>query len=69
MTAPLKDRVSALEQQVKDLTATVEGGPPKDAWRRTFGTSADDEGFDEMNRLGRAFRRKQNRIGTTRAGS
>jgi hypothetical protein len=56
MPSTLKARVEILEQQVQALTdARPAAGRNKD-WRRTFGASAADAGFEEMIALGRAFR-------------
>ena len=57
MPTSLKDRVEAIELKVEELAAVVQAGSKSTDWRRTFGASADDKGFDEMIRLGKAARR------------
>jgi hypothetical protein len=69
MSATLKDRVELLERQVKELANAIGGTSTGKSWRATFGTSAGDEGFEEMMRLGRAIRRKKRLAGRTSAGS
>jgi hypothetical protein len=59
MATSLKDRVERLERQVRTLAKAFDGAPRQRDWRTTFGTSAGDEGFEEMIRLGREIRRKQ----------
>ena len=58
MPLTLKERVEALERQMQELTS-----PParKKDWRKTFGNSANDPGFDEMIELGRKARDAANR--------
>jgi hypothetical protein len=58
MAQTLEQRVDELEKKVSELTPTVVGSTARD-WKATFGLSKDDEGFDEMNRLGRDYRRAQ----------
>ncbi len=62
MSTPIEKRVEVLEQKVADLTRLVTSEstakPGKD-WRRTFGMSASDPGFDEMIRLGKEYRQAQ----------
>ncbi|MGO9174140.1 MAG: hypothetical protein ACLP7P_19540 [Rhodomicrobium sp.] len=58
MQATLKDRVDALERQVQSLTEIVEGKKAIRDWRSTIGWARDDEGFEEMTRLGEEIRRK-----------
>ena len=57
MTTTLKKRVETLEEQVRKLAEAVQPESLRKDWRDTFATSADDEGFDEMVRLGQAKRR------------
>lgn len=59
MPTSLKDRVERLEQQVSELTTALGERRAVRDWRSTFGTSAGDEGFEEMIRLGREIREKQ----------
>jgi hypothetical protein len=57
----LEERVATLEQElkhVKDQLASQK--PPKD-WLDTFGAFANDPGFDEMVREGRAYREAENK--------
>jgi hypothetical protein len=58
MQATLDDRVDALERQVSTLTEIVKGKEAARDWRSTFGAFRDDEGFDEMVRLGEEIRQK-----------
>ena len=58
MPTTLKDRVEILERKIEQLSAAPIRN--KD-WRRTFGMSADDPGFDEMIELGRKARATANR--------
>ncbi len=62
MPATLKERVEILERQVREL-ATAKSTTVKDKdWRRTFGMSANDEGFDEMVELGKKARAEANKV-------
>jgi len=54
----LDERVDALERQVRALTGIVASQKPPRDWRSTIGWARDDEGFDEMVRLGEEARRK-----------
>ena len=58
MQTTLDERVEALERQVRALTEIVAGRSPARDWRSTFGSARDDEGFDEMVRLGEEIRQK-----------
>ncbi len=58
MQATLDDRVDALERQVRALTEIVKGKKTLQDWRSTFGAFRDDEGFEEMVRLGEEIRQK-----------
>jgi hypothetical protein len=51
--------VDRLERQVRALTKAIHGSKRRRDWRATFGTSAGDDGFEEMIRLGREIRTKQ----------
>lgn len=55
MPTTLKERVDALEKRVAELAETV-AAPGKKDWRRTFGASKSDAGFDEMIELGQGIR-------------
>ena len=57
MSQALEKRVEVLEKRLKQLTAQLlRNKPRKNDWRRTFGLSQDDEGFNEMVQLGREYR-------------
>ena len=57
MSQTLEQRVEGLEKKLADLTAQFRDVPPgKRDWRRTFGLSHDDPGFEEMVQLGREYR-------------
>jgi hypothetical protein len=56
--AALAGRVEALERQVRALTEIVAGQKLARDWRSTIGWARDDEGFDEMVRLGEEIRQK-----------
>ena len=58
MQATLDERVDALEHQVRALSEIVKKKESARDWRSTFGTFRDDEGFDEMVRLGEEIRQK-----------
>jgi hypothetical protein len=53
MPLTLEERVEQLERKVVQLSANV---PNEKPWRRTFGMSRGDPGFEEMLRLGREYR-------------
>lgn len=62
MSTPIEKRLEALEEKLADLTRLVATNPtakPEKEWRRTFGMSANDPGFDEMIRLGKEYRQAQ----------
>ena len=57
MSQTLERRVEELEHKLADLTtqfADVKSGQKN--WRRTFGLSRGDDGFKEMQNLGRDYR-------------
>ena len=57
MSTPVEKRLDELEKKVADLTRLVTSGPTDPfAWRSTVGMAANDPGFDEMIRLGKAYR-------------
>ena len=58
MSASIEERVATLEKEVTDLKQLVQGARGEKDWRKTFGFSANDPGFDEMIRLGREIRRR-----------
>jgi len=58
MSQALEKRVEVLEKRLDRLTTQLlKNKPRKNDWRQTFGLSRDDEGFDEMVRLGRKYRK------------
>jgi hypothetical protein len=67
MTSKISDRVTELEREVAELREEVRGKqgesmprqPHKDAWKRTIGAFKNDPFYDDMVRLGRAWRRRQ----------
>jgi hypothetical protein len=56
MDSSLEQRVTVLERELDIVKQIVQGGRSEKDWRRTFGMSADDPGFEEMVRLGRQAR-------------
>ena len=59
MSTPIEQRVEVLEQKLAELTRLIMSDPtskPDKDWRRTFGMSANDSGFDEMVRSGKEYR-------------
>jgi len=56
MESSLEQRVSVLERELGIVKEIVQGGRSEKDWRKTFGMSADDPGFEEMVRLGRQAR-------------
>ena len=63
MTTTLKKRVETLEEQVRKLAEAVQPESLRKDWRDTFATSADDEGFDEMDSI--LWKLRQARPGLT----
>ena len=55
----LEERVAVLEKELTDLKRIVSGKNVEKDWRKTFGMSASDAGFDEMIRLGREIREQE----------
>jgi hypothetical protein len=57
-SAPLEDRVTALEREVARLKARVEGtGQTTEDWLdKMWGSFANDPAFEEAMRLGREWR-------------
>jgi hypothetical protein len=56
MTTALEERVAILEQELTKLKHLIQDIRGKKDWRKTFGMSANDPGFDDMIRLGREIR-------------
>lgn len=52
----LERRVSDLERQFAELLSSVNKGKRPAGVQETFGMFADDDGFDEVVRLGREYR-------------
>ena len=62
MTKTLEKRVERLEQElavVKSELALNRGTPRLKDWTKTFGKFKDDPIYDEIVRLGAAYRRRQ----------
>ena len=61
----LAERVEALEREVAELKRVMSvgrasiGEPGPDDWKLTFGRFKDDPTYEEAERLGRAYRRRQ----------
>lgn len=58
MSVPLEARVAAIEKELHDLKESIGVVRTDKDWRKTFGMSANDPGFDEMIRLGAKIRRE-----------
>jgi hypothetical protein len=56
----MEQRLSDLEQQVADLRREIRPLRPLTSAADTFGLFADDDGFDEVVRLGREYRAQAN---------
>jgi len=56
MSTTIEERVATLEQELSKLKHLVQKTWSAKDWRKTVGMSANDPGFDEMIRLGRAIR-------------
>lgn len=65
MASKLEGRVAQLERELTNLKDEVlqhkrtPAVPGKDAWRATGGMFKDDPCYDDMVRLGRAWRKRQ----------
>jgi hypothetical protein len=55
----VEERIAVLEKELTDLKRVVFGKRTEKDWRKTFGTSANDSGFEEMIRLGREIRLRE----------
>jgi hypothetical protein len=56
MAQTLEERMQELEKKMSELAAQY-GSANKRNWQQTFGLSRDDQGFEEMVRLGQEYRR------------
>jgi hypothetical protein len=56
MSTSIEERVVLLEKELANLKHLIQDTRNKKDWRKTVGMSANDPGFDEMIRLGRAIR-------------
>ncbi len=59
MSISLKERVAVLEKELSHLKQIVHGPHVEKDWRKAFGMSANDPGFDEMIRLGQEIRKQE----------
>ncbi|MBW3543260.1 MAG: hypothetical protein KY476_23645 [Planctomycetes bacterium] len=57
----LEMRVERLEEQVRELQCQLKAARPRGDWRDTYGMFADDDDFEEVIRLGREYRERENR--------
>ena len=55
----IAERVEALEQELKGIKSLLKQEQTSKDWRKTFGMSRDDPGFEEMIRLGRELRENE----------
>jgi hypothetical protein len=51
-----EERVAILEKELTCLKQIIQATRLEKDWRKTFGMSANDPGFDDMIRLGREMR-------------
>jgi hypothetical protein len=58
MSTTIEERVAILEKELMRLKEIIQGTRVEQDWRKTFGMSANDPGFDEMIRLGREIRQQ-----------
>lgn len=56
MSTTIEERVAIIEKELIRLKQIIRGAGVEKDWRKTFGMSANDPGFDEMIRLGREIR-------------
>lgn len=56
MRTTIEERVAILEEELTRLKQIMQGMRVEKDWRQTFGMSANDPGFDDMIRLGREIR-------------
>ena len=52
----IAERVDALEQEIQGIKSLLQREQTAKDWRKTFGMSQNDPGFEEMIRLGRELR-------------
>jgi hypothetical protein len=55
MSTTIEERVAILEQELIRLKHLIQDTRSTKDWRKTVGMSANDPGFDDMIRLGRAI--------------
>lgn len=58
MSTSLEERVTVLEKELNKLKHIFQDPHVEKDWRKTFGMSANDPGFDEMVRLGEEIRKQ-----------
>lgn len=58
MSIDLEHRVDNLEKEIDDLKKAIGISPGRKDWRKTFGMSQNDPGFDEMIQFGRDIRER-----------
>jgi len=58
MSTTIEERVAVLEKELTRLKQIIQGTRVEKDWRITFGMSANDPGFDDMIRLGREIRER-----------
>ncbi len=63
----LEKRVEELEKELAELKAEIRSGPAKNDWLKTFGWAKDDPEYEEMARLGAAWRKRQPKTGVVNA--
>ena len=56
MSTSIEERVAILEKELIRLKHIIQGIRVGKDWRKTFGMSADDPGFDDMIHLGQEIR-------------
>jgi len=59
MPQSLEERVNSIEQKIAQLTDALGHQTSNGkSWRKTFGLSKNDAEFEEMIRLGKAYRKR-----------
>jgi hypothetical protein len=58
MSTTIEERVAILEKELTRLKQVIQGTRVEKDWRKTFGMSANDPGFDDMIRVGREIRER-----------